>query len=52
MQLKLARFYTIQAAALMIVSDEIWSGTWKQAFSFFELDEIIKKYFIPFIQMS
>ena len=45
----LANFYGIQAAALMIVSDEIWSGVWKEV-RHPEPDEKIKKYFIPFIK--
>lgn len=48
----LANFYNIQAAALMIVSDELWGGTWKQAFNSSKLDEKIKKYFLPFINGS
>lgn len=45
----LAKYHSIQAAALMIISDELSSGVWKKGFHNPELEENIKKYFIPFI---
>lgn len=45
----LAEFRSIDSAALMIVSDAIWSGKWKKGFFDPGLDEKIKKYFLPFI---
>jgi len=48
----LAKFYGIQAAALMIISDELWSGVWKEGFHHSELEEKIKKYFMPCIKES
>jgi purine-nucleoside phosphorylase len=45
----LAEFRNIQAAALMIVSDEIYHEEWKHVFSDPGLDEKIKKYFLPFV---
>lgn len=45
----LASFYNIQAAALMIISDELWSGVWKKGFRDSLLKNKIKKYFLPFI---
>jgi purine-nucleoside phosphorylase len=45
----LAEFRRIKAAGLLIVSDELWDRTWKKAFKFPELEEKIKKYFLPFI---
>ena len=48
----LAKFHDIQAAALMIISDELWSGVWKEGFYCPELEEKIKKYFIPFINQG
>ena len=46
----LAKFYGIQAAALTIISDELWSGAWKKELRHSELEEKIKKYFMPFIK--
>jgi len=46
----LAQFYGIQATALLIVSDEIWSGVWKIAFKGSEFEQKIKDYFIPVIK--
>lgn len=46
----LAKFYGIQAAALMIISDELWSGAWKEGFQHPQLEEKINKYFIPLIK--
>ena len=48
----LAKFYGIQAAALTIISDELWSGAWKEGFRTHEFKEKIKKYFIPFIDKN
>jgi purine-nucleoside phosphorylase len=45
----LAEFRRIEAAALLIVSDELWDKTWRKAFKRPELEEKIKKYFLPFI---
>jgi purine-nucleoside phosphorylase len=46
----IARFYGIHAAALTIISDELWSGTWNKEFLSSELEEKMKKYFVPFIK--
>ncbi|NIO48468.1 MAG: hypothetical protein GTN73_03370 [Candidatus Aminicenantes bacterium] len=46
----IAKFYAIQAAALTIISDELWSSAWNQKFLRTELEEKMKKYFIPFIK--
>lgn len=48
----LAEFYGIQATALTIISDELWSGVWKEGFRTPEFKEKIKKYFIPFIDKN
>jgi purine-nucleoside phosphorylase len=48
----LAEFHSIQAAALMIISDEIWSGVWKHGFNSPELEEKIKEYFFPIITLD
>jgi len=48
----LAKFYGIQAAALTIISDELWSGVWKEGFRTPEFKEKIGKYFIPFIEKN
>ena len=48
--LALAEFYGVQAAALMIISDELFSNKWKRKFMSLRLDKKIKEYFIPFIQ--
>lgn len=45
----LAEFYGIQAAALLIISDELWSGVWKVGFRSPELGQKIREYFIPVI---
>jgi purine-nucleoside phosphorylase len=45
----LAEFKGIEAAALMIVSDEVWSGKWKKGFSKKWLEEQMKTYFLPFL---
>lgn len=45
----LAEFYEIEAAALMIVSDELFSGRWEQDFSSPELEKKIKDYFLLFL---
>lgn len=45
----LAEFRRIEAAALLITSDELWDRTWRKAFKLIELEEKIKKYFLPFI---
>ena len=50
--LALAKFRRIEAAALLVVSDELWDKTWKKAFSLPELEERIKKYFLPFINKT
>lgn len=50
--LALAKFYGIQAAALTIISDELWSGVWKEGFRTPEFKERIGKYFIPFIDKN
>ncbi len=48
----LAEFHGIQAAALMIISDEIRSGAWKHGFNSPKLEEKIKEYFIPIIALD
>jgi purine-nucleoside phosphorylase len=48
----LAKFYGIQAAALTIISDELWSGVWSEGFRTPEFKEKIKDYFIPFIDKN
>jgi uridine phosphorylase len=48
----LAEFRRIEAAALLIVSDELWDKTWRKAFKLPELEEKIKKYFLPFISKT
>jgi len=45
----LAEFRRIESAALMIVSDELWSGQWKKGFFDPQLDEKIEEYFLKFI---
>jgi purine-nucleoside phosphorylase len=50
--LAIAKFYGIQAAALTIISDELWSGTWKREFLSSELEEKMKKYFVPLLHFS
>ncbi len=45
----LAEFFGIHAAALLIVSDELWSGDWKVGFRRPEFGQKIKEYFIPII---
>jgi uridine phosphorylase len=46
----LASFYGIEAAALMIVSDELWAGCWKSGFRTPELEKSAEKYFLPFLE--
>ncbi len=46
----IAKFYGIQTAALTIISDELWSGAWNKEFLHSELEEKMKKYFVPFIK--
>lgn len=48
----LAKFYGIQAAALTIISDELWSGVWQEGFRTSEFKDKINKYFIPFIDKN
>jgi len=48
----IARFYGIHAAALTIISDELWSGTWNKKFLSSELEEKMKKYFVPLLHFS
>ena len=45
----LARSYGLQAAALMIVSDELFSGRWKNGFSDPRLAKTVQDYFFPFL---
>ena len=45
----LAEFYGIQAAALMIVSDELTGIQWKTSFRQPQIDAHIEKFFWPFI---
>jgi len=45
----LARFYGLQAAALLIVSDELFSGRWENGFSDPLLAKTVQDYFFPFL---
>jgi len=45
----LARSYGLQAAALMIVSDELFSGRWKNGFSDPRPAKAVQDYFFPFL---
>jgi purine-nucleoside phosphorylase len=45
----LARFHKLPAAALMIVSDELFSGRWKNGFSDSRLAKTVQDYFFPFL---
>lgn len=45
----LARFHGFEAAALMIVSDELSSGTWKSRFPRKLLEQKVEDYFMPFL---
>ena len=45
----LARFHKLPAAALMIVSDELFSGRWKNGFSDPKLAKAVQDYFFPFL---
>lgn len=45
----LARFHGFAAAALMIVSDELSSGTWKSRFPRKLLEQTVEDYFMPFL---
>lgn len=45
----LAEFYNVRAAALMIISDELFTKKWKKAFHLPRLKEKIKEYFYPFL---
>lgn len=44
----LARFYGLQAAAVMIVSDELFAGRWTNGFADLRLEERVRDYFFPF----
>lgn len=45
----LAEFYSIQTAALLIISDELWSGSWKQGFHDPRMNALINKFFFLFL---
>jgi purine-nucleoside phosphorylase len=45
----IAEFCQIEAAAVLIVSDELFSGRWKHDFLRSELEQKIREYFFPFI---
>lgn len=45
----LAEFYGVQAASLMIISDELFTKRWKKAFHLPRLKQKIKEYFYPFL---
>ncbi len=45
----LAEHFSIQAAALMIISDELFPKKWRRAFHLPRLKEIFKEYFSPFL---
>jgi purine-nucleoside phosphorylase len=45
----LASFHKLPAAALMIVSDELFSGRWKNGFSDPRLAKTVQDYFFPFL---
>jgi hypothetical protein len=46
----LGEYHDIQAAALMIVSDELTGEKWKNVFKYPRINTKIKKYFLPFIE--
>ncbi len=46
----LARFHQLPAAALLIVSDELFSGRWKNGFADPRLAKIVRDYFFPFLE--
>jgi purine-nucleoside phosphorylase len=46
----LARFHGLPAAALMIVSDELFSGRWKNGFSEPRLANTVQDYFFPLLE--
>jgi purine-nucleoside phosphorylase len=46
----LARFHRLKAAALMIVSDELFSGRWTTSFSNPGLIKAVQSYFFPFLE--
>jgi len=48
----LARFYGLSAAALMIVSDELSSGRWKNGFADPGLAKTTRDYFLPFLGLG
>lgn len=45
----LAEFYGVEAAALMIISDELCGGSWKSGFGKSLMEKCAEKYFIPFL---
>jgi len=45
----LAEFYGVEAAALMIISDELYDGTWKTGFGKSLMEKKAEKYFTPFL---
>jgi purine-nucleoside phosphorylase len=46
----LADYYGIEAAALMIISDELWGNKWKSGFGKPGIDISAEKHFFPFLQ--
>jgi nucleoside phosphorylase len=48
----LAEFHGIQAASLLIVSDELSDREHRSGFGHSEMDEIVSTYFLPFLQAN
>lgn len=46
----LARYRGVEAAGLMVVSDELFSGVWNNHFPPSLLRETIQRYFFPFLE--
>jgi purine-nucleoside phosphorylase len=45
----LAEFHRREAASLMIVSDELSSGSWRHGFFETGLEESVRRHFLPFL---
>ena len=48
----LAEFYGIQAYALMMISDELFSGEWNRVAYDSEWTRQVKDYFLPFLRKT
>ncbi len=46
----LAEYYSIEAAALMIITDELYAKKWKTGFKYPRLIKCVMDYFLPFIR--